>query len=41
MNPFTAIIDWMDTYLDVEAVGPAAAFIAVGLCVVVGYITSH
>ena len=41
MNPFTEIIDWMDTYLDVQAVGAGAAMLGVVFAAIVGYITSH
>jgi hypothetical protein len=36
MNPFTAIIDWLDTYADVA--GPAAAFVGVAIAVVTAFI---
>jgi hypothetical protein len=35
-NPFTALIDWLDTYADVA--GPIGAFIGVGIAVTLCFI---
>mgnify|MGYP000970958959 CR=1 FL=1 len=36
MNPFTAVIDWLDEYADVA--GPIGAFIGVGIAVALCFI---
>jgi hypothetical protein len=36
MNPFTALIDWLDMYADVA--GPVGAFVGVAIAVVTAFI---
>jgi hypothetical protein len=36
MNPFTALIDWLDMYADVAA--PVGAFLGVAIAVVTAFI---
>ena len=36
MNPFTAVIDWLDEYADVAA--PVGAFVGVAIAVAIAFI---